>query len=254
MLTFISCAKTMASRCTIPVPGVTVPRFEAEALQNALSLSRYSASELEGLLRVNAKIAAENRLRYQDFCSEDNRPMPALCAYTGAVFKRIAPKDFTADDFRYAQQHLLITSFLYGLLRPLDGIRPYRLEGDVRLPERGGVTMFDYWKPLLTDFFIGEVKSRGGVLVNLASAEMKDLFDWKRVEAEVRVVTPDFRVRKGGSLKTIVIYAKMCRGEMTRFILKNRIGSPDALRAFTWEGFAFDEGHSTEDRWLFTLQ
>lgn len=80
--------------------------------------------------------------------------MPAVCAYTGAVFKRILPKDFSAEDFRYAQEHLRITSFLYGLLRPLDGIKPYRLEGDVRLPEKGGISMFDYWKPLLTDYFI----------------------------------------------------------------------------------------------------
>ena len=110
--------------------------------------------------------------------------------------KRILPKDFTADDFRYAQEHLRITSFLYGLLRPLDGIRPYRLEGDVRLPEKGGITMFDYWKPLLTDYFIEEIKKRGGILVNLASGEMKDLFDWKRVESEVRVITPDLSVER----------------------------------------------------------
>ncbi len=102
MLAFISCAKTMAARCTLRVPQLTTPRFEAEALQNALSLSQYSAAELETLLRVNAKIAAENRLRYHDFCSDENRPMPAIGAYTGAVFKRIAPRDFTADDFAFA--------------------------------------------------------------------------------------------------------------------------------------------------------
>ena len=158
MLTFISCAKTMASHCSLKVPEVTVPYFEAEAVRNALEMSQVSAAELEKLLKVNAKIAAENRARFHDFCSEDNRPMPAIGAYTGAVFKRILPKDFTADDFRYAQEHLRITSFLYGLLRPLDGIRPYRLEGDVRLPEKGGITMFDYWKPLLTDYFIEEIK------------------------------------------------------------------------------------------------
>ena len=182
MLTFISCAKTMASHCSLKVPEVTVPYFEAEAVRNALEMSQVSAAELEKLLKVNAKIAAENRARFHDFCSEDNRSMPAIGAYTGAVFKRILPKDFTADDFRYAQEHLRITSFLYGLLRPLDGIRPYRLEGDVRLPEKGGITMFDYWKPLLTDYFIEEIKKRGGILVKLASGEMKDLFDWKRVE------------------------------------------------------------------------
>lgn len=253
MLTFISCAKTMASRSSIAVPEITIPKFEAEAVENALEMSQYSTEELEKLLRVNAKIAAENRLRYHDFCSEDNRPMPALCAYTGAVFKRILPKDFTADDFYYAQEHLRITSFLYGLLRPLDGIKPYRLEGDARLPEKGGISMFDYWKPLLTDYFISEVKKQGGVLLNLASGEMKDLFDWKRVEQEVRVVTPDFQVRKGGELKTIVIYAKMCRGEMVRFIIKNRIERPEDLKTFTWEGFALDESRSADNHLQFTL-
>ena len=103
MLTFISCAKTMATRCTMRVPELTVPAFMDEALRSALELSHYTASELEGLLQVNAKIAAENCLRYRDFCSEHNRPMPALCAYTGAVFKRIHPADFTAEDFGFAQ-------------------------------------------------------------------------------------------------------------------------------------------------------
>ena len=252
MLAFISCAKTMAARCTLRVPQLTTPRFEAEALQNALSLSQYSAAELEILLRVNAKIAAENCLRYHDFCSEENRPMPAIGAYTGAVFKRIAPRDFTADDFAFAQDHLLITSFLYGLLRPLDGIRPYRLEGDVCLPERGGLSMFDYWKPLLTDVFIEAVRQQGGVLLNLASGEMKNLFDWRRVEREVQVVTPEFQVWKGDRLTTVVIYAKMCRGEMTRFFLKNRLTRPEELRGFEWEGFALDESRSTDTHLLFT--
>lgn len=254
MLTFISCAKTMVSHRSLKVPEVTVPYFEAEAVRNALEMSQVSAAELEKLLKVNAKIAAENKVRFHDFCSEDNHPMPAIGAYTGAVFKRILPKDFTADDFRYAQEHLRITSFLYGLLRPLDGIRPYRLEGDVRLPEKGGITMFDYWKPLLTDYFIEEIKKRGGILVNLASGEMKDLFDWKRVESEVRVVTPDFQVWKGGKLKTVVIYAKMCRGEMVRHIIKNRIGCPEDLSGFSWEGFTFDEGRSTDNHLQFVLE
>ena len=95
MLVFISCAKTMAARCSVVVPEVTVPKFETEAVRNALEMSQYSVSELERLLRVNTKIAAENRLRFHDFCSEENRSMPAVCAYTGAVFKRILPKIFS---------------------------------------------------------------------------------------------------------------------------------------------------------------
>ena len=96
MLTFISCAKTMVSHRSLKVPEVTVPYFEAEAVRNALEMSQVSAAELEKLLKVNAKIAAENKVRFHDFCSEDNHPMPAIGAYTGAVFKRILPKDFTA--------------------------------------------------------------------------------------------------------------------------------------------------------------
>ena len=254
MLVFISCAKTMAARCSVVVPEVTVPKFETEAVRNALEMSQYSVSELERLLRVNTKIAAENRLRFHDFCSEENRSMPAVCAYTGAVFKRILPKDFSAEDFRYAQEHLRITSFLYGLLRPLDGIKPYRLEGDVRLPEKGGISMFDYWKPLLTDYFIEEIKNCGGVLINLASAEMKDLFDWEKVCREVQVVTPEFYTLKNRKPTTVVIYAKMCRGEMTRFILKNRIAHPEQLKEFEWEGFSYCKTSSNKNTFRFILK
>ena len=214
MLVFISCAKTMAARCSVVVPEVTVPKFETEAVRNALEMSQYSVSELERLLRVNTKIAAENRLRFHDFCSEENRSMPAVCAYTGAVFKRILPKDFSAEDFRYAQEHLRITSFLYGLLRPLDGNQTLSFGRRCPVcPKKVEYPCLNYWKPLLTDFFIEEIRKQGGILVNLASGEMKELFDWKRVEREVRVITPDFQVRKGDGLKPLLSSAKMCRGE-----------------------------------------
>lgn len=253
MLTFISCAKTMAVRLNKKMPETTVPHYQDEAIRNALDMAQFSAGELERFLKVNARIAAENQMRYHDFFSEDNRLLPAIYAYTGAVYKRILPDDFSADDFAFAQEHLRITSFLYGLLRPLDGIKPYRLEGDVRLPERGGVTMFDFWKPLLTDWFIDSINRQGGVLLNLASGEMKNLFDWRKVEGEVRVITPEFQVWKGGTLKTIVIYTKMCRGEMVRSVIKNRVEDPGFLRAFSWEGFKLDESRSTDNQLLFTL-
>lgn len=253
MMTFISCAKTMTGRSKVKTPAASTPQFQTEAIQNALDMSQFSAGELERLLHVNSKIAAENYLRFHDFCSEANTPLPALTAYTGIVFKRIQPLDFTAEDFLYAQDHLRITSFLYGLLRPLDLIKNYRMEGDVRLPERGGISMFDYWKPLLTDAFIRDIKAQGGILINLASGEMKDLFDWKRIEQEVRVITPEFQVWKNGKLTTVVVYAKMCRGEMTRFIMKNRIEKPEDLKGFSWEGFSLNEARSTDTHYLFSL-
>ena len=231
----------MSSRACPSVPACTRPAFAREALETALELAQYSPSELADMLRVSHKIAAENCLRYRDFASDACPSVPALCAYTGAVFKRIAPDDFSADDFRYAQAHLNITSFLYGLLRPLDLIHNYRLEGDAVLPDNGGQSMFAYWQSRLTGLLLERVKADDGILVNLASEEMKRLFDWKRVCREVKVITPEFRVWKGDKLRSIVVYTKMCRGEMTRYLLKGRITDPEALKAFTWEGFRWDD-------------
>ena len=253
MMIYISCAKTMTAQSKLQVPFTTQPYFIDEARQNVMDISQFSMEELGRLLKINSKLAAENYFRYHNFFSSEDKGLPAILSYTGMVFKRLAVKDFSDDDFRYAQEHLLITSFLYGLLRPLDIIKNYRLEGDVRLPERGNISMYDYWKPVLTDFFIAEIKKQGGVLINLASNEMKDLFDWKRVCREVRVITPDFQVYKNGKLSTVVIYAKMCRGEMTRFILKSRIENPEQIKSFEWEGFCYNENESSGDHWVFTM-
>lgn len=214
-------------------------------------LSQCSVEELGQLLHVNPKIALENYLRYQLFHAEETPRLPALLAYTGIVFKRLSPQDFTADDFNYAQSHLRLTSFCYGLLRPFDVIAPYRLEGDVRLPELSDGTLFTYWQSRLTDTLIADVKEAGGTLCNLASEEMKNLFDWKRVEREVNLITPEFHVWKNGKRATVVVYTKMARGEMTRFLLKNRITHPDEIKRFDREGFTFDPAHSTDTVWEF---
>lgn len=252
MLVLLSCAKTMSISSKCKAPLTTIPRFRKEASEVALQMSQFTVDELERLLHVNAKIAVENYKRYQAFHAEDTPELPSLFAYTGIVFKRLNPKDFSSEDLVYAQEHLRLTSFCYGLLRPLDVIRPYRLEGDVVLPELGNQSMFSYWRSRLTDVFIHDIKQAGGILCNLASDEMKGLFDWKRVEREVRVVTPEFHVWKNGKLATIVVYTKMSRGEMTRFILKNKIENPDELKGFSWEGFEFDETLSDEKKLVFT--
>ena len=154
MLLFISCAKTMTERHPrVTLPFTTLPYFENEARANAMEMNQFSANDLGKLLHINTKLAAENYLRYQNFFSPDTPSLPALLAYTGMVFKHINGSSFTLDDFTYAQEHLLITSFLYGLLRPLDLIHSYRLEGNVCLPKHD-CTMFDYWKPILTSWFI----------------------------------------------------------------------------------------------------
>ena len=107
MMIYISCAKTMTARSRQQVPYTTVPYFEKEAHENAMHMAQFSTEELTRLLRINNKLAAENVLRYHDFLSPDAPSLPALLAYTGIVFKRLNPKDFTEEDWKYAQQHCI---------------------------------------------------------------------------------------------------------------------------------------------------
>jgi cytoplasmic iron level regulating protein YaaA (DUF328/UPF0246 family) len=249
MQIFIACAKIMTGSAPRALSFVTEPAFQQQANNNAMQLLTYSVEELQDMLHVNRNIAVENWKRFQAFHSQDNR-QPAAFSYDGMVFQKLAPETFTDEDLKYANEHLLISSFLYGLLRPLDLVNKYRLEGDVILPDNRGKSMFDFWKPILTEWFIQKIKADDGILVNLASDEMRNLFEWKRVRKEIKIVTPDFKVVKDGRLKTIVIYTKMCRGAMTRYILRNRITDINELKSFEYEGFHLDE---TEGEWTFTL-
>ena len=135
----------MAENNPAEIPRTTLPRYAREAAELALQLATLSTEELERMLRTNRQIAATNRRRYRQFHGEE--ALPALLAYTGVVFRHIAPERFTPGDFEYAQQHLNITSFLYGLLRPLDAIRRYRLEGDAVLPGHDDQTMLETHPP-----------------------------------------------------------------------------------------------------------
>lgn len=245
MQILLACAKIMTGEEPRKLPLYTEPVFQKQAQENALLLSRYSVEELQDMLRCNKEIATENWLRYQWFLANTDRKA-AVFAYDGMVFQKLAPETLTEEELRYANEHLNIGSFLYGLLRPLDLVNLYRLEGEVELPENGK-NMFDYWKPILTDYFIEKVKADDGILVNLASNEFKNIFDWKRVKKELNIVTPEFKVMKGGKPKTIVIYTKMCRGAMTRWILRNRFTDIEALKTFEYEGFAYDND------WIFIM-
>ncbi len=262
MQILLACAKTMAdaegaaattATSAMPVASATRPRFAAEASELALTAAALPVEELAALLRVDRRIAAACALRYRRFHDAEAPSTAAIAAYAGIVFKRIAAHDFSAAELAFAQGRINIVSFLYGLLRPLDGVRPYRMEGDARLLAADDRTLFAYWRPMLTDELIARTKADDGVLVDLASAEMKRMFDWRRVCREVRVVTPEFRVAAGERLRTVTVYAKMCRGEMTRYAVKHRLDDPEGLKAFAWEGFRFDAARSEGDRWMFVL-
>lgn len=243
----------MAEKTSMITPPVTKPKFIHQAKEIAMMCNTLSKEELGKALHVTNKLAAQAYKRFQSFPTDETLPLPALTSYTGIVFKHIKPNDFTYEDWYFAQQHLLITSFLYGLLRPLDLIKPYRLEGNIRLPGFDEQSLFTYWKPILTETFIKRIKKEGGILINLASAEMKDLFEWKRVNQEVQVITPEFYQLHEGKPKATVIYTKICRGEMTRYIIKNHINSPEGLKDFKWEGYCYSPEFSQENRLSFIL-
>ena len=181
-------------------PLVTEPRFQKEAEHFALLMCQRSVEELMEMFHCSRQLAIENKLRYGRFFT-DNERLPAILAYYGQ-----------------------------------DMIHPYRMEGKVELD---GKTMFKHWKPLLTDLLIDSVKADDGILVHLATEEMQHLFDWNKVLKEVAVIQPQFLVMKNGKLKSITVYAKSCRGAMTRYIIKNKLVTPDDLTKFEYEGFEF---------------
>ena len=228
------------------VPGVSLslPRFKNEAQAFAKDMAQYSTETIAEMLGCSQQIAVQNRMRYLRFF-EDSTKLPAILAYHGQAYKHLKAETLNVDDLTYSQGKLWITSFLYGLLRPLDGILPYRMEGNVELPSGEGQNLFGFWKNRLTDILIEAVKADGGTLVHLATVhlateEYQHLFDWQRVRKEVRIVQPLFYVRKGGDLKIQAVWAKTCRGAMTRFIIENHIDKPEDLCAFSYEGFTYE--------------
>lgn len=224
---------------TAPDMALSAPHFAHEAEAFARDMAQYSTETIAEMLGCSLQIAGQNKLRFMRFFEEATK-LPAILAYHGQAYKHLKAEMLTKADLNYAQEHLWITSFLYGLLRPLDGILPYRMEGSVELPSGAGENMFGFWKSRLTDVLINAVKADDGILVHLATEEYQHLFDWQRVRKEVRIVQPLFYVRKGHDLKMQAVWAKTCRGAMTRFIIEHSITKSDDLFAFNYEGFKYD--------------
>lgn len=249
MQILIGCAKIMTGCAPSDISFATEPTFQSQANDNAMQMLNYSVEELCEMLHINRDMALENWKRFRSFHDNSIRQPAAFC-YDGMVYQRLAPETLSDSELRYANDHLMISSFLYGILRPLDIINKYRLEGNVILPNNNSKSIFDFWKPIITDWFINKIKADDGILIYLASDEMRNLFDWKRVKSEVKVITPTFKVDKNGKLKTIVIYTKMCRGAMARYIIKNRITNIDELKSFEYEGFSIDDSN---EEWNYVL-
>ena len=215
------------------------PRFQTIADALATEMARMDVEDLGKQLDCSKKIAAENWKRYQNFGFAEK--LPAVMAYNGQAYKHLKAHTLSEEALSYAQKHLWITCFLYGLLRPMDGIVPYRMEHCTTLEATHDKPINQFWKDKLTDVLIDSVKADDGILIHLSTEEYEHLFDWKRVRNEPKVIQPLFYVeQENGKLKVQAVWAKTCRGAMVRFILNHQITSPQALKAFSYEGFEYE--------------
>lgn len=252
MLILLSPAKTMDALPGKNDPAGTSPFFQEDALFIASHLSEYSREQLQILLQISNKLTDINYKRYQQFTSSYASARPAILAYTGTVFKHLRPETFSPEDYQYAQRHIRIISTLYGLLRPLDLIQAYRLAFKLKIKNIEEKDLYEYWRPKLTAPLIESIQKSGDILINLASLDIQGALDMKRLEKEVRVVTPEFKELRNGKYETIRTYAKMARGEMTRYILLNRLNKPEELQGFQWDGFRYNAELSDTHRYIFT--
>lgn len=220
------------------------PLFQSVAEILAMEMASMDIDELSTQLDCSRKLAAENKERYYNFFTA--MKMPAILAYNGQAYKHLKASTLSSGALQFGQQHLWITCFLYGMLRPLDGIVPYRMEHCVKLETTYGKPVNQYWKDKLTDVLIESVKKDDGILIHLSTEEYEHLFDWKRVKEEIQVIQPLFYVRTAKGLKMQAVWAKSCRGAMVRFILENRITKPEKLKDFAYEGFEYNP-HIGED-------
>lgn len=229
-------AKIMHSHTEAKPQGV--PKFQDIANRIASEMAMMDVDTMAQLLGCNRKIAFENYERYRSWDIAEK--MPAIMSYNGQAYKHLKAHTLSNEALEFANGHLWITCFLYGLLRPMDAIVPYRMEHTVALATTDDQPLNQFWRSILTDALISSVKADDGILIHLSTEEYEHLFDWKRVLREVTVVQPLFYVRNNaGQLKMQAVWAKACRGAMVRYICENKITNPDLLTTFAYEGFEF---------------
>ncbi|HSI78149.1 MAG TPA: peroxide stress protein YaaA [Lunatimonas sp.] len=248
MITLISPAKTLDLSDSI-INRHTQPDFEREISDLVKIMKKKSARDIKVLMGVSDNLAELNRKRYLSFEDEFSveNSKQALLAFKGDVYTRIEVDEFSSEDFEFAQKHLRILSGLYGLLKPLDLIQPYRLEMGVKLKNSRAKDLYGYWGSKIAKA-INEAKD-DEIVVNLASQEYFKAVDRNKLQG--RIIHPIFKEYKDGAYKIIGIFAKQARGMMTNEIIKSRINNPERLKTFRQEGYEYAENLSTENEWVF---
>ena len=252
MLTIISPAKTLDYQSPLITSDYSKPQFMPETQQLVEVCKKLSANELAKLMSISPKLAEVNYQRFQDWHANftPDNARQAILAFKGDVYEGLHVEDFTDKDLSFAQSHLRILSGLYGVLRPLDLIQPYRLEMGIRLKNGHNSNLYQFWGDKLTDYLNKELaQSATPTLINLASNEYFKAIKAKQLKASI--IQPIFLDKSKGEFKVISFYAKKARGLMSRFIIKNNINQSNDIKSFNLEGYQFDSKRSTELEWFF---
>jgi cytoplasmic iron level regulating protein YaaA (DUF328/UPF0246 family) len=228
---------------------MTEPAFGEDAMRLAKTMRNLTLGDLKGLMDLSDDLAKLNRDRFKSYAAEPDADAvrPAALAFAGDTYQGLEAASLDDDEMAWAQEHLRILSGLYGVLRPLDAIQQYRLEMGSRLKTRRGKSLYDYWGDDLAKALNAQAEEIGAdVLVNCASQEYFGAVPVKTLK--MKVVTPQFFEDKNGTPKIVSFYAKKARGAMARYIIQNRITSPESLLDFDTGGYAYSPELSTEDK------
>ncbi len=251
MLTVISPAKTLDFDTPASTKKSSTPNFPTKTRELVDVMREKSAKDLTKLMGISPKLGELNAERFQQFKTRSKDGKQAVLAFKGDVYIGLDAESYSERDFTFAQKNLRILSGLYGLLKPLDIIQPYRLEMGTKLKTKRGKNLYEYWGSDIGQTLAEELSGhRNKSLINLASNEY-----FKAVDAQAlpsRVITPVFKDYSNGSYKILSFFAKKARGAMATFIVRNRISKPDDLKEFAEDGYVFNDSYSSDDQWVFT--
>lgn len=252
MLMVISPAKTLDYTSPLATTEFTQPRFLEQSSQLIAVLRQLAPNELAELMKLSDKLAGLNVARFTEWQPDFNldNARQAILAFKGDVYTGLDAQSLSAEDFDYAQQHLRILSGLYGVLRPLDLMQPYRLEMGTKLDNPKGKNLYEFWGEHLTQSLnqcLAEQKSK--VLLNLASNEYFKAVKPKQLDGTL--INVDFKDFKNDQYKIISFYAKKARGIMARYVIQHKIDSVEALKDFTEQGYYYSTEQSKPDHLVF---
>ena len=250
MLIVLSPAKSLDLDSPPTTLEQTTPRFIDDASALIQVLTPYSPAQVGALMDISDQLAVLNVTRYADWHPDHAHARQAIMSFDGDVYTGLAARTLDTHALAYVQRHLRILSGLYGVLRPLDGMHPYRLEMGTRLPNSRGKDLYAFWGDTVTGALNEALAANGaGAVLNLASEEYFRSVKPKLLD--VPVITPVFEDWKNGKYKIISFFAKRARGMMARYAAMRGITGPEALKDFDEGGYAFVPEASSEREWVF---